>query len=390
MTPPSQRLRVLHVLPTFYVGGAEQMAAHLMAGLAESWEVAGVSLCAATDSPLEHRLRDAGVSLWHLSKHPGFDPHMFPGLDRVFRAVRPHVVHTHMSVLRYALPGILRQRVPVVVHTLHNLAEHETDIFGQFVHWFAFRGRVLPIAISHKVAASVRRRYRLECHAIVPNAIPVDKYRGSAADRIRWRAKEGFAPDAFLYTCVGRLEPQKNPKLLLEAFRAINHPNAHLILMGQGSLRPELESYIRQHQLESRVHLLGKRGDVARCLGASDVFVLSSDWEGNPLAVMEAMAAGLPVACTGVGGVPELVETGRHGIVVPPGDAAALADAMRVLMSDPNQRAAMGAAALARAREAFDVPQMVRGYDAVYRTALAEAAALPTAAALQTSGVTLE
>jgi glycosyltransferase involved in cell wall biosynthesis len=376
-----ERLRVLHITPSFGVGGAEQMAGHLMVGLSESHDVAGAGLYPAMNSSIEHRLMRANIPLWHLGKRPGFDPRLFWSLDRVFEKVRPHVVHTHLSVLRYALPGLLRRRVPVVVHTLHNLAEHETDAFGRLVQWFAFRHAVLPVAISREVAASVKRVYGVECKAMVPNCIPVDNYRRNLADRVRWREKERFERDAILFTCVGRLEPQKNPLLLVEAFAALNDPRTHLVMLGEGSLREQVAAYIQQHELGRRVHLLGKRSEVAECLAASDVFVLSSNWEGNPLAVMEAMAAGLPVIGTAVGGVPELVESGRQGILVPPGDCLAFANAMRTLLNDPHKRASMANAARALATAAFKVERMAQGYASVYQAALAGSSRATSAAA---------
>ncbi len=379
--PTFERLRVLHITPSFGVGGAEQMAGYLMVGLSESHDVTAAGLYPPMNTSIEHRLKRANIRLWHLGKRPGFDPRLFKSLDRILKEVRPHVVHTHLSVLRYALPGLRRHRVPLVVHTMHNLAEHETDAFGRVVHWFAFRWWVLPVAISREVAASVKRVYGVECKAIVPNCIPVENYRGSLADRARWREKERFDRDAILFTCVGRLEPQKNPMLLVQAFAALNNPRIHLIMLGEGSLREQLAAYIREHGLERRVHLLGKRNEVPECLAASDVFVLSSNWEGNPLAVMEAMAAGLPVVGTAVGGVPELVESGEQGILVPPGDCAAFTDAIQTLLNDPEKRTAMANAARARATAAFNVERMAQGYESIYRTGLAACGCANAAAA---------
>jgi glycosyltransferase involved in cell wall biosynthesis len=376
-----ERLRVLYVTPSFGVGGAEQTASHLMIGLSESHDVAAASLYPPMNTSIEHRLKRANIRLWHLGKRPGFDPKLFKSLDRVLKEVRPHVVHTHLSVLRYALPGLWRRRVPVVVHTLQNVAEHETDAFGRVIQWFAFRRAVLPVACSREVAASVKRVYGVECKAMVPNCIPVENYCRSLADRARWREKERFDRDEILFTCVGRLEPQKNPLLLVQAFAALNNPRIHLIMLGEGSLREQLLDYIWEHGLERRVHLLGKRNEVPEYLAASDVFVLSSNWEGNPLAVMEAMAAGLPVVATAVGGVPELVESGQQGILVPPGDCSAFTDAMRTLLNDPEKRTAMANAARARATATFNVERMAQGYESIYRAALASSGRANAAAA---------
>src|ERR1700682_2128531 len=123
----SKRFRVLHIVPSFSVGGAEQFVGHLMGGLSQTHDVSGVGLYPARNSPIEERLLRATLPLWHRGKRPGFAPRMFSCLDRVLREARPHVVHTHMSVLRYALPGLLRRRIPVVLHTLNNMAERGAD-----------------------------------------------------------------------------------------------------------------------------------------------------------------------------------------------------------------------------------------------------------------------
>ena len=374
MNSATQRTRVLHIIPSFGVSGAEQMAAHLMSGLKGSCDVAAIGLLPALNSPIEKRLIREGIPFWTLNKRLGFDPRMFQALYQVVKSIRPHVVHTHMSVLRYALPGLLLCRVPVVVHTLHNMAERETDAAGRVLNWFAFRGRVLPVAVSREVAATVSQVYGLECRAIVPNGIPIEQYQRNLEIRVQWRKQEGFADDAVLFTSVGRLARQKNPQLLVRAFAELNDPRAHLVMLGEGPLRDQLIGYIHRRGLGGRVHLLGKREDISECLAASDTFVLSSDWEGNPLSVMEAMAGSLPVISTAVGGVPELVQNSKQGILVSPGDEAALAKAMRTLLEDTAQRSAMAHAARLRAVEAFDVDQMVRRYIAVYNDALSESA----------------
>jgi glycosyltransferase involved in cell wall biosynthesis len=352
------------------MGGAEHMAGDLMAALSARHEVAALSLYGLTDSVLEGRLRQAGVSLWQLRKREGFDPSMLFGVDRIIREFRPHVLHTHLYVLRYVLPALLRRPVPLAVHTVHNQAEHEADFFGRMVQRFAFRKRVIPVAISNEIARSVERVYGIHCGAIIPNCIKVERYLEEPDEGIRWREEHGFSPDAVLLTSAGRLSAQKDPLMLVQAFAAVSDPRAHLLMLGEGALRQQVMELVRSLELEPRVHLLGKRDDVAQCLAASDIFVMASRWEGNPLAVMEAMASGLPVVGTAVGGVPELVASGRHGILVPPGEPAALARAMEFLCLNPEARRSMGAAARARARREFTLQRMVDAYEDLYRTAL--------------------
>jgi glycosyltransferase involved in cell wall biosynthesis len=371
-----ERLRILQILPCFGTGGAEQMASHLMIRLAEQHEVAAVATHPPLQSPIEARLRQAHIPVWFLGKHRGFDLRMYGAIDRVVCEFRPHVAHTHLSVLRYALPALIRRRVPVVIHTLHNSAEHETDLPGRIIHRFAFRRRVVPVTISSQGADSFRRVYGFPCEAVVPNGIPVEMYRHVPGKRIRWRQAEGFSSEDVVFMSVGRLEPQKNPMLLVRAFAAMQAERAHLVMLGQGTLFDEVASYVAARGLQSRIHLLGRRQGIPECLSAADVFVMSSDWEGNPLAVMEAMSAGLPVISTSVGGVPDLVESGRHGMLVPRGDQDALTAAMLRLLNDGNLRSALGAAAYQRASEAFPVERMTDEYLRLYTNKLA--AALPS------------
>lgn len=345
------------------------MAAHLMIGLSRAHDIGAVGLYPVSNSPTERRLADARIPVWHLNKSPGFDYRMFGALGRVFRDFQPDVVHTHLAAQRYVFP-VLLSRKTVVVHTMHNLAEYETDTFGRMLHWFAFRRNVLPVAISREVSASVKRTFGVESSATIPNCIPVEDYDHGSDVGIRWRAEVGIPPGAVVFTCVGRLEPQKNPFLLLEAFAQIQDPRAHLVLLGSGSLTGSIDEFIRSRGLSDRVHRLGKRNDIPDALAASDVFVLASNWEGNPLAVMEAMAAGLPVIATGVGGVPELVESGVEGLIVPANDVTAFHCAMQLLLDNSQRRKAMAHAARARALREFGLDRMVQGYAEFYRSEL--------------------
>jgi glycosyltransferase involved in cell wall biosynthesis len=168
---------------------------------------------------------------------------------------------------------------------------------------------------------------------------------------------------------VAGLRPLKNHSLLLQAFASVSRqlPDALLLLVGPPDrLNPDYAESLRRLAqelgVESCVRFLGSRADVPDILRASDVFVLSSDYEGNPLSVLEAMAAGLPVVSTAVGGVPELVQHGATGLLVPAGDARALAEAMAQIGFDAPLRAAMGDIARQTALERFDVRVMSHAY----------------------------
>ncbi len=369
-----RQTRVLHILPALGGAGAELMAASLMAGLAPAYQVAATGLYRGNGSVSEVALRRNGVPFWTLNKQAGPDPRMLARLNRVFRDFAPDVVHSHLYVLRYSLPVSLWRRTPVLLHTVHNIAERENDLAGRALQHLAFRRWVVPVAVSRNVASSMSRVYGIENAVTIPNGIPVRDFRMKPGARERWRKAQGLSDESILFIATGRLTKQKNPLLLLRAFAAVRNPQAHLILVGDGALREAMEREIRALGLAGRAHLLGRRTDVADCLAAGDVFVLSSDWEGNPLGVMEAMASGLPVVATSVGGVPELVDSGRHGILVEPGNAAALTAAMESLLGNPELRFAFGNASRERALREFSVESMVRAYGGLYASLLAKRA----------------
>jgi glycosyltransferase involved in cell wall biosynthesis len=290
-------------------------------------------------------------------------------MARAFEAFRPDVIHSHSAhVLRYAIPAMASSARYPIVHTLHNLAEHESDLPGKILQFFAFRTCVAPVAIGQAVAESMRRVYHLAPRRVIANGIPVADFLPPMETREALRASLDVPREAPLFVAVGRFMHQKNHAALLEAYSSerIQSLGARLLLVGDGELRGALEARVRELGLEGKVRFLGVRTDVPRILHAADVFVLSSRWEGNPLSVMEAMAAGRPVVASAVGCVPELVSEGT-GQLVAPGDVAGLEAAMFELASNPELARAKGEAAARVAQARFDSKLMARAYEQLYR-----------------------
>jgi glycosyltransferase involved in cell wall biosynthesis len=363
------RYRVLHVLANLGAGGAERMAVHIVLGLnRQRFEPAIVAYAGRYGSDLEQQLDGAGVKTWFLGKGPGFDWRTYYRLHRVFKEFRPDIVHTHVHVMRYAFPSLAYFKPRLMVHTVNNIAEREIEPRARWLQRLAYRRGVIPVAVAREVANSLQRLYGIGNSRVVWNCIPTDLYASPQTSRQAWRVKQGFLEDDVLFVCVARFAPQKNHALLINAFAKgpASDPKAHLVLAGQGVLRAQLQERVNRLGLTSRVHFLGLRTDIPDVLGAADIFALGSDYEGNPLSVIEAMAAGLPIVSTAAGGVPELLQNGKQGFIVQPGQGEQLSEAMMTLLKDPGLRRTMGAAAAARAKEKFDVSSMVRAYEELY------------------------
>jgi len=364
------RIRVLQVLDNLGTGGAQSMVTHLLRCLDSGrFEPRLVSLYEPSGSHLEEALRADGHSVIFLGKQVGFDPRILLRFDRVMRDFRPQIVHTHGGGLRYALPSILLRRVPVKLHTLHTVAENDAL---KRVNSMAFRMGVRPVAIADEVAASVLRCYGVPAVSNIPNGIPVEAYRSPRVPRDDWRAQEGVAAEDFVFATVSRLDENKNQQLMLRAFaRAAGHERRiRLLIAGDGPARTEVERLSEDLGLQEQIRFLGIRPDVPELLAAIDAFVLSSNSEGNPLCVLEAMAAGRPVISTAVGGIPQLVQDGRSGLLTPPGDEEALSEAMLRLLNDPQLVVAMGTQSAELARASFDVGSMTRAYEDLYTSLL--------------------
>ena len=368
------RIKVVQIVPLLSPGGAERVAVHLARGLnRRRYEMLVISFSGRVGCDLDHMLEEADIEARYLGKHPGFDYRVYSRLDSVLKEYKPDVIHTHLHVLRYALPSMLLMKRAAMVHTVHNLAEREIEPRGRLIQRYALTHGVKPVAVAEEVAASIERLYGIRSCQVISNGIPTDLYANPQTPRKEWRAKEGFKDDDILFVCVARFWPQKNHALLLKSFALgpTSDPRAHLVLVGEGDLRAELEEQARKLNVAGKVHFLGLRSDVPDILGAMDAFVLSSDYEGNPLSVMEAMASGLPIVSTAAGGVPNLFEAGKEGFLTPPGDLHGLAKSMNTLLKYQGVRESMGAAAARRAKENFDVSNMVRAYEHVYEDLLA-------------------
>ncbi len=218
-------------------------------------------------------------------------------------------------------------------------------------------GSVVNFAIRHEGV-------RPDQVAVIPNGVRFREPTGVG----RAVLQDTVPPDVPLIGTIGRLRPQKGHAALIEAFNRIHdQTDAHLLVIGEGELRGQLEKQARHTGLADRIHFLGVRADLPDLFAVMDIYAHSAVFEGMPNAVMEAMAAGLPVVATAADGTRQLIRDGETGWLVEPGDVGGLAERLLKVLQDKDASAAIAAAGKARMREHFSVKAMVAGFDRVYR-----------------------
>ncbi|HTA15994.1 MAG TPA: glycosyltransferase [Solirubrobacteraceae bacterium] len=355
MTKPSRRLRVLMLLdnPTDQ-GGAERFALGLAAQLPrdriEPWVCA---TRAATPEAVE-QLEAAAVPLVVLGRRRRADAHRLAGLVSLLRRERFDVIHAHMfgSNAWGAVLGRLCRLPVVIAH------EHNWSFAGSPARRLVDRHVIARLATRFVTVSDAARHRMIELERIDPGKIVVlptayVPHRVAGAGAGDLRAELGLGPRARIVVVAASLRPEKALEVLVAAHDRLARDCAdvHLVIAGEGRCRPALERQIAGLGHGSSVHLLGARHDVGALLGAADVGALSSDWEGMPLFLLECMTVGVPVTATSVGGIPELVEHDRTGLLVPPRDPAALAGAISALLEDPARSRRLAAAAATRVQD---------------------------------------
>ena len=303
--------------------------------------------------------------------HPLRDILALVQLLKVIRGYRPDVIHTHTSKAGFV--GRLAARlggVPLVIHTIHELPQNATrSALKKRLYWGL--EKLAAGWCDHLVTVSrVNQRQILNeqiCSpdrlTLIPGGLPLENYH-PVLSKQAVRAAWGLPEQAVVLGTAGRLEPAKGHADLLQAFATLvpSQPNLHLMVMGTGPLRSQLERQIEQLRLTGRVHLLGWVDDLITAMAALDVFVLSSHYEGLGVVLLEALALGLPVVSTRVGGTQDIIEHEITGLFAPPHQPQQLAGTIRRMLDDPQlaQRLAQaGQGKVCREYRAEDADQKI-------------------------------
>lgn len=331
--------RVLLLSTSLGMGGADRQILYLArALLSHGYEVRLVSM-----TPLAEMGRQAaseGLPIFSLDMERGkADWASFQRFVALLREWKPDVLTSFMYHAN--LLGRLAGKwagVPLIVTSIRSESNGgpARDWAMRLTNWMDD----YCTTNSQQVADSLQSRQLLPRgkSRVIPNGVDIAALSSPAGAGARVREELGLSDSEFLWLAVGRLLPQKDYPTLLHAFQLLAPSPARLAIAGRGPLLDELQQLAQQLGIAPRVTFLGVRDDISALLAAADGFVLSSAWEGMPNVVMEALAAATPVVATRVGGVPELIDSGKSGFMAPPGNPAALSDSMRRLMALPQEQ----------------------------------------------------
>jgi glycosyltransferase involved in cell wall biosynthesis len=366
------RCHVLQVTQDLGHGGLERVAAtigrHLDPG---RFRVSFLAL--REGGPRAEELREEGFAVDVLdSARAGPDYLSSVKVGRFIRSVRPDVIHTHNThaLIDGAVGAFLGGRPPII-HTDHARPFPDRKRYMIAEHILS-RLTYRMVGVSEHTTRNLRRYEWIPRRKLmtIPNGVDIPRLDRDAVGA-SVRSELGLGQDEFVIGAAVRLTAQKALHLLVEAFAAVHRRFDHttLVIAGTGPDQGALAAQAERLGLGRRVHFLGLRHDVPRLLCAYDLFALSSVWEGMPLGVLEAMALGCPVVATRVGGVPEMIEDGRSGIIVEPREAPALAAALAAIVAGPAAARAMAERARERYDQHFGLQRMITSYQELYRGA---------------------
>jgi len=348
-------------------GGGQQQVAHLCRGLADRGH--RVTLACHRAGALRRRMDDDGVRVLPLPAIHECDPRGVWGLARIIREGRFDLMHMHSSRAHTmgVAAGMLTRFRPRVVSRRSNHSPRRDPIN----RWKYGRGIDRLVAISRAVKQSlVDSGFHPDEVDLVHSGIHpperVDGARGSVLEEF------GLPSGTRLAVCVANLVPVKGHIILIEAMRRLigRWPDLRLLLAGEGALRQQLEQSSREAGLAGRIIFAGFRTDIARLLSAAHLAVCPSRTEGLGLAILDSLALELPLAASRAGGIPEIVRHEETGLLVPPGEPEALANALDRLLTDRELAVRLGRNGRRLVLERFSVRAMVEGTEAVYRRVL--------------------
>jgi glycosyltransferase involved in cell wall biosynthesis len=348
-------------------GGAERLLVEMADGFdSDSYRIDVAYVMPVKDALVEE-LESLGIHVTCLGSPGDRGPRWIGRLRRLVADQQYDIIHSHMPIPAVAARVAAGGRAHIV-HTEHNVWQRYRRL-TRFANAVTYRRNERVIAVSQAVADSVNDRFLrsgTDRLIVVRHGLRLAG-RPAGGSRADARRLLGLPADALVIGTVGNLTPKKGHAILIEAFSRLHasRTDSRLVIVGTGPEHEHLRIEVASRGLEDSVLMTGSRGDVPDLLPAFDIYASASLFEGLPIALVEAFAAGLPVVATTAGGTGEVLNDGVEGVLVDPGDVDALAKALDALAGDPERRASYGAAATRRSRD-FDVSRAVGQIQRIY------------------------
>jgi glycosyltransferase involved in cell wall biosynthesis len=367
---PAARVRVAHVLASLKGYGAEQFVLRLLPRLprhgidAAAVTVYSSSFGNGTPAP-------DGIPVFDAARRHRYDARFFGRVVAALREWRPDIVHTHTHNGKYwGRLAALVAGVPIIVHTEHDPNFSARGVERLFDAVLERRTRrFIAFSEEHRLRLAAAERIDVEKIAVIPNGII--QFEPEPGARARGRVASEAGPDELLVTMVGRLEAQKRHDVALRGFAALaadERDRARLVIVGHGSLEPDLRSLSRDLGIAERVTFKGYRRDVHDLLAAADVLLMTSMAEGMPIALIEAMAAGVPIVTAPWAGAREMLDDGAAGWLSVDWRPESIAAALRVALRDREGALAKASRAREKARALYDIETSARDHARLYRS----------------------
>lgn len=359
-----KKLKVIQFIPQFNLAGAEIMVENLSVGLYNNnIDIKVVSLY-NYQSAITDRLESYNIPIYYLNKKNGLDIKLLLKLYRLLKNEKPDVIHTHLFIMPYIIPIAIITKIPVKIHTIHNVAKKEVGKIRRVLHNIFYKKlNVVPISISPLITDSISEEYNISKSKI--NMV----YNGINLKKCKVKTKYDIT-DKIKITHIGRFSEQKNHIKIIESFKLVNniYPNTILRLIGTGELQNEIIEKVKELNIEQSVEFLGEQPNVYSYLNDSDIFIFPSLWEGMPITLIEAMATGLPIVATEVGGIPDMIENNVSGLLVS-NNKEDISKAIIKLIKDENLRAKIGKNAFYSSKK-FSMQNMSNDYMRIYKSEL--------------------
>lgn len=360
--------KIFLIVPTLGTGGGEKLVIDLAKNIDKNiFDVNIISLYPKQNTLYEKIIEENNINIIYMNKKLGVDFKIVLDIIKLFKQYKPDIVHTHLYVMPYVLPAVILCNTKSRIHTVHSIAEKEADGLLRLIMNIAYKlFKFKPVGICNYVQESIEDVYKIQKDKIacIYNGIDTNIFKYEEID-------DNSNDKSINIISTGRMQPVKNHKLMIDAFSEVCSviPNLKLTILGDGELRSEIEQQINIKEISDKVNLKGVVADVASQLKSSDIYIMTSNYEGLPLSILEAMSCGLPIISTKAGGVVDIVNDGENGILVDINNKQQLIEAMIKLIKDEKLRKNMSQKSNEFSK-LYDIKNCTKQYEELYLNAI--------------------